>query len=1183
MVNPLQQAGSQGDKPPRYVPLYTSRFFTGLWTQRNPLSDPGTRADSLYYGGRPDALISGANVELTNLLTLSRRPGTSAYSLQTVSEAINSFYSFKTFTTLTETIQVIMDGLTQIYTLTPAAVTSFFTKGPGAIATSFLGINNTLYFGDAVEERAYKSSPPTGYSATAHISATALTSNIATYTVDKSFHAGDIVTVTGTSNDGGTFNITGQTILSATATQFTVAITGADFPEAGDSGTAAVIGATRKWGIANGGITLTSEYAGLGVSGFASFIPGDQGPSSPGTAVDSALPPSFYPWSNASNVEVLDGQFANSNIIAVQGLTLLQGESTYLNATNFGFSVPAGATITGVAATIYKQETSTSDAIYGGGITDDNIYLVTGGTIQTGGTNHAAAGNWSTDFVTSTDYGSSSDTWATVLTPAIVNGSDFGIAMRAASNVTTLNPFTNANFVEASIDYVSMTVYYTIPTDPSWTNATNVEGPPDATYTTAIPTNDIQTAPLFCSNYGFTVDATIVGVVVSVTGHVSAGAADTTLFVQLQDNNGNAFGVKKSLPLTSTTDVTTSFGSSTDLWGGPINSVVVNGGFVDITNTALTSNVATYTADNTFVIGQIVTVTGTANGGGVYNVTRQPVVTATPTTFTIAIIHGNVVSGADTGTAGGGSYQFGAQVIVSGSGQTFSIDSCEIQLFTSAIVTRVSSSSGTFSATDGYVYAYAYANTTVSPPVFSNTTARSVSTGSFTNKLNVEIDVVASLDPQVNAIWLFRTADGGAVLESLPTNPYPNTTTTIFDNAADETLNEFQLPALAGENTPPPSGIAGMVFHMGRLWGFVNNVLYYATGPDLGNILGNPYESWGPANVFTLPSAITKVISTTVGLLVFTISDTYIVYGTGSATAAASGVSGITVFYVAPFITGIGLLNQFAADVNGTTIYMHSTDGQVLSLDPSSGISEIGFPIGNPNIAYPTDPSLASFNPATSHVTWHVSGSADKALYVADGSTGWFRCNTSQAPEGGFVWSPKATIVGGCDAVFSIETSPGVHQLLIGPTTGGGPILYRNLNVYSDNNTTYPAEFVMGSIVLAYPGQLAELGFITCDFYRQGGSPTVEVLLNEISGPADFWFDISGYVHSDPPSLYGVSGSPHTLYSNRYDFGQNNAFDGSGPPPIYCRHLQVAVDFGNDGVKNEMLTFTIYGATWDEA
>jgi hypothetical protein len=70
-----------------------------------------------------------------------------------------------------------------------------------------------------------------------------------------------------------------------------------------------------------------------------------------------------------------------------------------------------------------------------------------------------------------------------------------------------------------------------------------------------------------------------------------------------------------------------------------------------ITNTALTANVATYTSANSFAVGTNVTITGTTNGAGVFNIINQPIVSATSTQFTIAITNSNIGSASDTGTA----------------------------------------------------------------------------------------------------------------------------------------------------------------------------------------------------------------------------------------------------------------------------------------------------------------------------------------------------------------------------------------------------------------------------------------------------------------------------------------------------------------------------------------------------
>lgn len=77
-----------------------------------------------------------------------------------------------------------------------------------------------------------------------------------------------------------------------------------------------------------------------------------------------------------------------------------------------------------------------------------------------------------------------------------------------------------------------------------------------------------------------------------------------------------------------------------------------------ITNTSLSGGVATYSwtwpgSDQKPAVGMPITVTGTTNGGGVFNVTNKIITSLTGTTsgtFTVNIASGDVASAADTGT-----------------------------------------------------------------------------------------------------------------------------------------------------------------------------------------------------------------------------------------------------------------------------------------------------------------------------------------------------------------------------------------------------------------------------------------------------------------------------------------------------------------------------------------------------
>jgi len=70
-----------------------------------------------------------------------------------------------------------------------------------------------------------------------------------------------------------------------------------------------------------------------------------------------------------------------------------------------------------------------------------------------------------------------------------------------------------------------------------------------------------------------------------------------------------------------------------------------------ITNTALSAGVATYTANNFFQVGDLVTVVGTTNGSGVFNGKNLQIATASSTQFTVLNSGSTAGSAADTGVA----------------------------------------------------------------------------------------------------------------------------------------------------------------------------------------------------------------------------------------------------------------------------------------------------------------------------------------------------------------------------------------------------------------------------------------------------------------------------------------------------------------------------------------------------
>jgi hypothetical protein len=216
----------------------------------------------------------------------------------------------------------------------------------------------------------------------------------------------------------------------------------------------------------------------------------------------------------------------------------------------------------------------------------------------------------------------------------------------------------------------------------------------------------------------------------------------------------------------------------------------------------------------------------------------------------------------------------------------------------------------------------------------------------------------------------------------------------------------------------------------------------------------------------------------------------------------------------------------------------------------------------------------------------------DNCFFVVNPEEGnWLRCNPAQIPGSYLgpepIWSPLGYPVGGVQMVQSLETSPGVRQLLVGSPNGGNQIMVRNTSVFTDNGTQYDAWWLMGSIVLCNRGQLALLRFVEGDF-SANANITMSYMLNEISGtyPADFTTFVNGKVGSpvfDPPSIYGSGyptatgplGKPRSYSPFRWYFSATGSL-------ARAVHMQIRADYGMSSVQDEIYTLSINGALYQE-
>lgn len=155
-------------------------------------------------------------------------------------------------------------------------------------------------------------------------------------------------------------------------------------------------------------------------------------------------------WSSPTNIQSDDSSYAS---VALSGSGSSQAHSQALYAKNFGFSIPADATITSIKFTVKRKGVILS-------ISEYHFIMCNASGSPSGSDKADTSTRWSgSDETIEKPSGATtgdSTYWGLTLTPALVNDADFGV-MISVYNVS-VNPRT------AQIQYVSCTVTYTVPT-----------------------------------------------------------------------------------------------------------------------------------------------------------------------------------------------------------------------------------------------------------------------------------------------------------------------------------------------------------------------------------------------------------------------------------------------------------------------------------------------------------------------------------------------------------------------------------------------------------------------------------------------------------------------------------------------------------------------------------------------
>lgn len=160
-----------------------------------------------------------------------------------------------------------------------------------------------------------------------------------------------------------------------------------------------------------------------------------QGPLSPSSGTNDTSTGTFA-WTNPGNITSSDNAYATVNTPGAL--------SNYLVGSCYGFTIPAGATVTGVVVDIERKSPFA--------VVKDNILkLIKGGVIS--GTDKADTSTVWPGGDTYKTYGSSTDLWGLTLTPDDINASNFGVALSA-------NNFSGDTGADGYVDHIRITVYY---------------------------------------------------------------------------------------------------------------------------------------------------------------------------------------------------------------------------------------------------------------------------------------------------------------------------------------------------------------------------------------------------------------------------------------------------------------------------------------------------------------------------------------------------------------------------------------------------------------------------------------------------------------------------------------------------------------------------------------------------
>ena len=1250
MGNLLESNGGGPQKQPKYVPIFMDRAFTGLYTQRAVLHDPSDVYTSRFYGGRPDALLTGRNIELTNRLTLQRRPGMSPFGTGSGAKYPTAPDRAFSFQVGNGTIQVIIDtgssGLLAITSCANASAGSTVYTGtfPGGASNGYAGLtfliagfvtnpqNNGTYTCTASTLTTLTLSNATGVAET--VAATAITSggvykdnqdSTKTFLFAKSVGAGQMffISVAGVLYMGDGIDTKKYTPLNTNGTIW-------------------------NWGIAASAkppvITITASGAASTVWQASTVF------STMGLTRDTNATPQIWQviGVNADGTNTATSQFGTTGTgeptwPTAEGNTVVDGTVTWTNAgvlndwapnaffTDLGwfgktpgpsFSAPAAIAVASVKTLYgnYKNsgglgntgnagsEPNFSGAYPGPNYFDNNTHWFPIGSYSTtarmkqmrwlpthvytgwqaGGSTNTTV-NGTPGFVLTGNLPAPTGTTVSIMVPTTGGTSSSGYQPfppnagigfvqgdgqvqwmclgQAAWQANHAYIKWQAQGLPFGCVYDGANFQVCVSTTGAGLSGARIPGTAIAT-ASSITTSLAGSTTIYTLNAGSWLYTPVAGEQIAISGFVNASNNGT---FKVLSSTANTITVTNPTGVVETASATVVLNP----WATAYGATTTDTGVI-WTCVGPTVNWAAAQIWNLPTIGFQPPGPSQAFGGSSVNAGNG---------FVQAVIK--------SGTSGGSAPAF----VTPTTAPPTTTDNTITWQAVGAITTN--SLSWSFGLAYGYSYKARPTNDFYSPlplgggAVPPGSVVLGAPFGSLTNAISSSSPVTQiaggnagavntikgeySPDPQVDTIIIWRSADTASGIGNMfELTEIPNVPSQA--GISQWSFNDF-LPSVANGiypglnvllpapinsvNNPPLSTYLPMVYNYQRIWGSNGQSVNFSGGPDTR--VGNPNEAFLVSNQLPFLAPVTRLVKTPQGIVTF-LTDSIEIIGGGPSTAT---------FFSVTMAPGVGLMSYNACDVFAGEIYFFSADKMFRVITPALNLSNFGFPLGDQFANQPVSGvSDATWDPSKVYVAVHQNGT-DNCIFVADGSTGWYRLNPHQVPGAAQgpepIWSPFAAITGGTKMVQSVETIPGNKQLLAGGVVGGDNILVRDLASFTDEAVPYNAQFTMGSITLAHPGQLALLKFLEFDFSGVKFKPTISYLLNEISGSfTSFVNNANGVPQFDPPSLYGDTISPGSYSPNRYYFSSNAAL-------ARCRHLQVKVDFGATANGDELYNMTIFG------